>query len=190
MISYPPSSLRRLSIVRPTNYECIGRDENNNRSYDIRFPEYALLLTQVHQCKILIYPGAFNLTTGPAHWELLQRARAVDGQCFVLTASPARMPPPPFPDEEGGCGGGGDDGPSSGGEAKKYPHYSAWGHSSVVSPWGDVIATCDEGPAIVVADLDMNLVREMRTAIPTMTQKRTDLYRLIEGSQGGGGGAV
>ena len=181
MISYPPSSLRRLSIVRPTNYECIGRDENNNRSYDIRFPEYALLLTQVHQCKILIYPGAFNLTTGPAHWELLQRARAVDGQCFVLTASPARMPPPSPPDEEDGCGGG---------EAKEYTHYSAWGHSSVVSPWGDVIATCDEGPAIVVADLDMNLVSEMRTAIPTMTQKRTDLYRLIEGSGGGGGGAV
>jgi len=91
------------------------------------------------------------------------------------------MPPPSPPDEEDGCGGG---------EAKKYPHYSAWGHSSVVSPWGDVIATCDEGPAIVVADLDMNLVREMRTAIPTMTQKRTDLYRLIEGSGGGGGGAV
>ncbi|KAL3822438.1 hypothetical protein ACHAXA_007445 [Cyclostephanos tholiformis] len=127
--------------------------------YDIRFPEYALLLTQVHECRVLIYPGAFNLTTGPAHWELLQRARAVDGQCFVLTASPARMPPPPPPHED-----------------MKYPHYSAWGHSSVVSPWGDVIATCDEGPAVVIADLDMNLVSQMRAAIPTMMQKRTPLH--------------
>ena len=137
------------------------------RSYDIRFPEYALLLTQVHKCKILIYPGAFNLTTGPAHWELLQRARAVDGQCFVLTASPARMPPPPEEEEQGNL--------------LKYPHYSAWGHSTIVSPWGEVLATCDEGPDMVVADLDMDKVEQMRTAIPTMSQKRHDIYRLVEG---------
>ena len=134
--------------------------------YDIRFPEYAMLLTQHHGCKILIYPGAFNLTTGPAHWELLQRARAVDGQCFVLTASPARIPPPNDDDET---------------DTKKYPHYSAWGHSTVVSPWGEVIATCEEHPAMVVTDLDMTKVEEMRTSIPTMKQKRNDLYRLVDG---------
>jgi len=105
---------------------------------------------------------AFNLTTGPAHWELLQRARAVDGQCYVLTASPARTSPPK---EEG-----------------KYPHYSAWGHSTVISPWGEVVATCDEQPNMVVADLDMNKVDEMRIAIPTMSQKRHDLYRLVKGN--------
>lgn len=148
-------------------------------SYDIRFPEYALLLTQKHQCKILIYPGAFNLTTGPAHWELLQRARAVDGQCYVLTASPARMPIPPpsstAPDDDDA------DNDDDAVPTMKYPHYSAWGHSSVISPWGEVIATCDENPAIVMADLDMNKVTEMRMAIPTMVQKRHDLYRLVEG---------
>jgi len=133
--------------------------------YDIRFPEYALLLTQMHQCKILIYPGAFNLTTGPAHWELLQRARAVDGQCYVITASPARMPPP---ENE---------------TTSKYPHYSAWGHSTIISPWGEVVATCDEKPNVVVADLDMDKVEEMRMAIPTMGQKRNDLYRLVEGDK-------
>lgn len=126
------------------------------------FPEYALLLTQTYECKILIYPGAFNLTTGPAHWELLQRGRAVDGQCYVLTASPARLPPPK---EEG-----------------KYPHYSAWGHSTAVSPWGEVIATCDENPNIVVVDLDMSKVAEMRLAIPTCSQKRNDLYQLVGGA--------
>ena len=104
---------------------------------------------------------AFNLTTGPAHWELLQRARAVDGQCYVLTASPARMTPPPD-----------DDSP-------KYPHYSAWGHSTVVSPWGEIVATCDEKPGVVIADLDMNKVNEMRMGIPTMDQKRNDMYRLV-----------
>ncbi|KAL3776129.1 hypothetical protein HJC23_011451 [Cyclotella cryptica] len=131
----------------------------------ICFPEYAILLTQVHQCKVLIFPGAFNLTTGPAHWELLQRARAVDGQCFVLTASPARAAPPE--------------------EEQKYPHYSAWGHSTAVSPWGEVMASCDENPNIVVVDLDMKKVAEMRMAIPTSNQKRHDLYKLTTG----GGGA-
>ena len=151
-------------------------DSQSLYSYDIRFPEYALLLTQIHQCKILIYPGAFNLTTGPAHWELLQRARAVDGQCFVLTASPARMPTPK-PNSTTR-----DDDDILESDNKKYPHYSAWGHSSVISPWGEVLATCDENPAVVVADLDMDKVNEMRMAIPTMMQKRHDLYRLVEGS--------
>jgi omega-amidase len=57
--------------------------------YDIRFPEYAQLLRQ-RGCVALVYPGAFNTTTGPAHWELLQRARAVDNQLFVMACSPAR----------------------------------------------------------------------------------------------------
>ena len=112
----------------------------------------------------MIFPGAFNLTTGPAHWELLQRARAVDGQCFVLTASPARVPRPE--------------------EEQKYPHYSAWGHSTAVSPWGEVIASCDENPNVVVVDLDMKKVEEMRMAIPTSNQKRHDLYQLTTGSGG------
>jgi len=79
--------------------------------YDIRFPEYALLLSQKFNCSVLVYPGAFNLITGPAHWELLQRSRALDSQCYVLTASPARSK---NQSNEG-----------------IYPHYIAWGHSTV-----------------------------------------------------------
>ena len=114
------------------------------------------------------------MTTGPAHWELLQRARAVDGQCFVLTASPARTPPPPPDDDLVG------EENEAVEKKKKYPHYSAWGHSTIVSPWGEIIATSDENPAMVVADLDMAKVKEMRMAIPTMNQKRHDLYRLVK----------
>ena len=124
--------------------------------YDIRFPEYALLLSD---CVCLIYPGAFNMTTGPAHWELLQRARALDNQSFVLTASPARSPEP----EE---------------KTSKYPHYTAWGHSTVVGPWGDIVATTDESAGIVVADLDLSKVGQTRASIPTSKQKRRDLYTL------------
>ncbi len=130
--------------------------------YDIRFAEYAMLLTQKHDCKVLLYPGAFNMTTGPAHWELLQRARALDNQCFVLTASPARVV-------------------ETESTAKKpYPHYTAWGHSTAVSPWGEVIATTDETPGIVMADLDLEKVEEMRKSIPIRNQRRTDLYELSQ----------
>jgi len=146
--------------------------------YDIRFPEYALLLTQEQKCNVLIYPGAFNLTTGPAHWELLQKGRAVDNQCFVLTASPARTEAPTTTPPTGG-----DDDVEGGG--KTYPHYTAWGHSTAIGPWGDVVATCDEGEHLVVCDLDVGKVREMRQGIPVALQKRGDLYRLT-GTGGGG----
>lgn len=134
--------------------------------YDIRFPEYALLLHQKYQCDILIYPGAFNMTTGPAHWELLQRARAVDNQCFVLTASPARTQEP-----------------VEGNIQSKYKHYTSWGHSTVVNPWGEVVGTCGEEESLVVVDLDMERVKKMREGIPTMKQKRHDLYRLLDAKE-------
>jgi len=118
--------------------------------YDIRFPEYAQICTQAG-CTILCYPGAFNTTTGPKHWELLQRARAVDNQVFVLTCSPSRSP-----------------------ESK----YQAWGHSTVVSPWGEVIATTEHGPAVVCCDLNLSLVSDVRKQIPSRSQKRLDLYNL------------
>lgn len=120
--------------------------------YDIRFPELSMLMKK-QGAKVLIFPGAFNLTTGPAHWELLQRGRAVDNQLYVAAASPARGP-------EGG--------------------YQAWGHSSVISPWGEVVATCGHDEAIVYAEIDLENVEEMRRNIPTGSQTRTDIYELVE----------
>lgn len=117
--------------------------------YDMRFPEMAGLLAR--KAEVLLYPGAFNTTTGPRHWELLQRGRAVDNQVWVCTASPANNP------ESG---------------------YQAYGHSSIVSPWGEVVATTQEHEDVVMAEIDLAVVREVRQAIPTRSQKRTDLYNL------------
>jgi omega-amidase len=155
--------------------------------YDIRFPEYALALARLtqastttnnettttwhHSLTMLIYPGAFNLTTGPAHWELLQRARALDNQCYCLTASPARVTP------EAAAASATSASTSS---PITYPHYTAWGHSTMVGPWGDVIATCDEGPALVVAELDLTKVPQIRQQIPILQQKRYDLYTPVD----------
>eukprot|EP01041_Mallomonas_annulata_P005169 gene5169-10338_t len=120
--------------------------------YDVRFPELAILMRK-RGCKILVYPGAFNMVTGPAHWELLFRARAVDNQLFVASCSPAR-------DEGAG--------------------YIAWGHSLVVNPWGEVIASAAEGEETVLAELDMTKVESVRDSIPCWKQKRFDVYTEIE----------
>eukprot|EP00935_MAST-01C_sp_MAST-1C-sp1_P002819 g2819.t1 len=116
--------------------------------YDMRFPELAMLMRE-QGCKVLIYPGAFNTTTGPKHWELLARARAVDNQAFVLCCSPARNP-----------------------DSK----YQAWGHSQVIEPWGKVISTTEHDETTITATLDFELVDSFRTSIPLALQKRYDLY--------------
>jgi omega-amidase len=118
--------------------------------YDIRFPELAMIMRS-KGARLLFYPGAFNMVTGPAHWELLARARAVDNQLYVITCSPAR-------DESAS--------------------YVAWGHSSFVSPWGEVLKKADSGEEILCCELDLNKVEEMRQSIPCWSQKRSDIYSL------------
>ncbi|XP_028259647.1 omega-amidase NIT2 isoform X2 [Parambassis ranga] len=116
--------------------------------YDMRFAELAQIYSR-KGCQLLVYPGAFNMTTGPAHWELLQRARALDNQVFVATASPAR-------DESAS--------------------YVAWGHSTVVSPWGEVISKAGPEEAIIYADIDLQYLSDIRQQIPITVQRREDLY--------------
>jgi len=120
--------------------------------YDIRFAQLAQVYAE-KQCKLLVYPGAFNMTTGPAHWELLARARALDNQLFVATPSPAR-------DTEA--------------------TYVAWGHSSIIGPWGDVLAKAGEAEDIVMADIDLETLQTVRKQIPIGFQKREDLYKVVD----------
>ena len=125
---------------------------------DIRFAEYALILTEKYQCRILVYPGAFNLWTGQAHWELLQRARAVDNQCYVIWCAPARTKEPIPPGNT----------------------WQFWGHSTIVDPLAQVVATTDECPGIVMADLDLQMVEDVRASICVVRQKRKDMYKFVD----------
>ncbi|XP_056270718.1 omega-amidase NIT2 [Pseudoliparis swirei] len=118
--------------------------------YDMRFAELAQLYSR-RGCELLVYPGAFNMTTGPAHWELLQRARALDNQLYVATASPAR---------------------------DETSSYVAWGHSSVVSPWGEVISKAGPEEAVIYADVDLQYLADIRQQIPVTAQRRDDLYEV------------
>ncbi|MCD8022154.1 MAG: carbon-nitrogen hydrolase family protein [Lachnospiraceae bacterium] len=118
--------------------------------FDIRFPELARLMA-LQGVRMILVPAAFNMTTGPAHWELAFRSRAVDNQVFLLGCSPAR------------------DMESS---------YHAYGHSLAVNPWGDIIAQLDEHEGILYCDLDLQMTEEIRAQLPLLRARRTDLYEM------------
>jgi len=118
--------------------------------YDFRFPELARLMTE-EGAKVIFVPAAFNMTTGPAHWELMFRSRAVDNQVFAVGTAPAR-------DETAG--------------------YTSWGHSLAVSPWGEVIGQLDEGEGRLVTEFDLDRVEQVREQLPLLRHRRKDLYTL------------
>ena len=91
------------------------------------------------------------MTTGPAHWELLFRQRAVDNQVFCVGTSPAR---------------------------DEAASYRAWGHSIVTDPWGRVVTQLEEGEELRTVELDLELADQIRAQLPLLAHRRKDVYRL------------
>ena len=120
--------------------------------YDIRFPEL-LRLMALRGAELIVIPGAFNMTTGPAHWETLIRARAIDNQLYVAAASPAR---------------------------NKELSYVAYGNSMVADPWGEIVARAGEKEEIVYANIKLSRVNDVREELPVLNGRRNDIYGLIE----------
>ena len=118
--------------------------------FDLRFEELCRLMV-LEGARVLLAPAAFNMTTGPAHWELLLRQRAVDNQCFTVGTSPAR-------DESAS--------------------YVAWGNSMVCDPWGTVLHCCGAGEEVAVTELDMTRIDAVRRQLPILSARRTDVYEL------------
>ena len=118
--------------------------------YDFRFPETARLMAQ-DGAKVILVPAAFNMTTGPAHWELMFRQRAVESQCYVIGTAPARDP---------------------------KSSYTSWGHSIAVDPWGAILTQMDEKEGIRIVELDLDYVDKVRRELPLLAHRRTDLYQL------------
>lgn len=116
--------------------------------YDIRFPELGIIAAR-KGCFALIYPGAFNTTTGPLHWSLQGRARAMDNQVYVALCSPAR---------------------------DVNATYPAYGHSLVVDPMAQVLVEADEKETIVTTELSGEKIEETRKGIPLRDQRRFDVY--------------
>lgn len=118
--------------------------------YDIRFIEQSRIMA-LEGANILIFPGAFNLTTGPAHWELLFRSRALDNQVFTIGVAPA---------------------------LNKNSNYHSYGHSIIVNPWGEVIAQGDYKECLIIKEINLNEINKIRKEIPVLKNRRTDLYEI------------
>ena len=112
--------------------------------YDVRFPQLYRDLAQAG-AEILCVPAAFTKKTGAAHWHVLNRARAIENLAFVL--SPCAV------------------GPVEGGGA-------SYGHSLIISPWGDVLGDGGEEACVVQATVDLDEVATARQRIPSLTHDR------------------
>src|SRR5690349_20339191 len=102
---------------------------------------------------MLIYPAAFNTTTGPMHWELLQRMRALDNNVWLAMSSPARN----YED------------PNS---------YQCYGYSSIVDPFANIVISTHYEEDIVTAWIDLSVNETIKKQIPTWSQRRNDMYEL------------
>ena len=113
--------------------------------YDVRFPQLYRRLAQ-KGAFLFTVPSAFTVPTGSAHWHILLRARAIENGAFVL--APA----------QGGTHANG---------RKTY------GHSLIVSPWGEVLAEAGTEPGVIVADIDPELSAEARIKVPNLQHDRS-----------------
>lgn len=120
--------------------------------FDFRFPELSRLMVQ-KGAGIILVPAAFNMTTGPAHWEIMFQSRALDNQCYVVGTSGAR-------DESS--------------------RYVAWGHTLLVSPWGNIVQEMDEKEGYIINDIDLDDINKVRRELPLLAARREDIYRLQE----------
>lgn len=119
--------------------------------YDIRFPELSRMMVN-KGAQVIIVPGAFNMTTGPAHWELAFRGRALDNQVYTIGVAPAR-------DVEAS--------------------YHSFGHSLVVDPWGRVCKILDEKEGSFLFEIDLDYVTKIRDELPLLNHRRDDLYEVV-----------
>ena len=112
--------------------------------YDLRFPQLHRALAK-SGARFLASPAAFTRVTGEAHWHTLLRARAIEAQCFVFAAA------------QGG----------------RHPHgRETYGHSLVISPWGEILAEGGIEPAVILADVDCKAVDEVRARVPSLQHDR------------------
>lgn len=112
--------------------------------YDLRFPELYRQLAS-SGADLLLVPSAFTHTTGQAHWEVLLRARAIENLAYVLAAA------------QGGL---------------HENQRRTWGHSMVVDPWGHILAKQDQGPGVVLADVDKAKLTAHRMQLPALDHRR------------------
>ena len=117
--------------------------------YDLRFPELYRILA-VRGARVFTVPAAFTVPTTRDHWETLLRARAIENQAFVIAANQVGEHP-----------GG----------------HRSGGRSMIVDPWGLVLAQAPDGEGHIVADLDLERQSQIRAQLPSLANRRAEVYR-------------
>ncbi|KII77561.1 carbon-nitrogen hydrolase family protein [Vibrio renipiscarius] len=112
--------------------------------YDVRFPQLFSELAK-RGANVIVVPAAFTAVTGRVHWQPLLTARAIETQSWLVAVNQTGV-------HEGGR--------------------QTWGHSMVVSPWGEVFASLDDAPGNLLVELDLQAVHEIRAAMPVMDHSR------------------
>tara|TARA_B100000941_G_scaffold235880_1_gene178782 strand:+ start:192 stop:1025 length:834 start_codon:yes stop_codon:yes gene_type:complete len=142
------STYNESATYQPGNSACLARTPwglvGLTICYDIRFPALYRDLAKAG-ARIIFIPSAFTEVTGEAHWHVLQRARAIENGCFIVSAAQTGIH-----------------------EQKR----KTFGHSIIIDPWGNVLADADKSVGFIIADLDLNLVNEARNKIPSLSHDR------------------
>jgi predicted amidohydrolase len=112
--------------------------------YDIRFPELFRMM-HIRSVEVIAFPAAFTFTTGSAHWDILVRARAIENQVYIIAAA------------------------QTGAHSNSRKTY---GHSMIVNPWGDIQATLPAEEGVVIADIDLNSLHQLRGDFPTLKHRK------------------
>jgi len=117
--------------------------------FDIRFADFVRKEAIDEGAQMIFMPASFNMTTGPAHWDMTIRQRALDNQIFFAACAPAR-------DEEA--------------------PYVSYANSAVAGPWGDFKAHAAEGEEILYCDIDFEELDKVRSMLPIVSARRKELY--------------
>lgn len=117
--------------------------------YDLRFPELFRILA-LQGSEVIFVPANFAYSTGEAHWEALLRARAIENTCYIIAS----------------------------GQVGQKSKFRAYGNSMIISPWGEIITKIVDEEGIAIAEIDLNFVRKIQQELPSLKNRRDDIYEL------------
>ena len=117
--------------------------------YDVRFPELFRIM-RLQGAEVVFLPANFTLPTGKDHWEPILRARAIENGIYIIA-------------------------PNQIGVKEKF---TAYGNSMIIDPWGTVIARASDQSGIILAEIDLDYLEQVREKNPSVLNRRTDIYRI------------
>jgi hypothetical protein len=118
--------------------------EPGGRGRDTAVYSHAEALASQGNLNLILMPAAFTYVTGAAHWEILLRARAIENQCYVLASA------------QGG---------------RHENGRRTWGHSMLIDPWGESIASVPEGEGVAIGDMDPARIAQVRRDLPALKHR-------------------